>query len=281
MQPLPQMKLQQGVQQMSQQPNYPIQGQNIVQQSQQPQAPKIAPTKKLEIPTINDPNFENVETALKIVERFKSGAITNQITVKRNYKQNLPANIDSDAVKLDAPFLDEQPFLLEDEVFQGRSKDWESIWKPDTLDRMHIDTYVFQQRAGNESKQSVSKFRQHASTCETSDVWIARDISLMHTAQCLNSKKNKHCLGCSNFWRTAQSIEEEFKAWGPNDMLRFEPSHSETFLGTLMMNSSFIAPTTEMLSTDLINTLVTNRKTINAIIFLTFLSTQKNLLVLC
>lgn len=45
----------------------------------------------------------------------------------------------------------------------------------------------------------------------------------MHENSCINSKKNKNCMGCSIFWKAVQSTHEEIRPWGSSDLLHFEP----------------------------------------------------------
>ena len=78
----------------------------------------------------------------------------------------------------------------------------------------------------------------------------------MHQLSCMNSKKNRNCMGCSTFWKCVQTIQEEIRSWGNLDLLHFEPSHSETFLGHLSMNGSYVPPQREMLACDMANTMV-------------------------
>lgn len=187
-------------------------------------------------------NFETY-IALKTIERVKAGEIKNEVPVKDG----------GEILSVDFP---EVPVLLPAEVYETPTG-WANNWKPEQLEKIYPELFIRDQKAGRDHKRSIRDFRRHTETLPSEDeIWYAKDIPIMHQLSCLNSKKNRNCMGCSPFWKTVQGIQEELKPWGNHDLLHYEPEHSETFVGHITMNGSFTPQQKEMLACDSVNTLV-------------------------
>lgn len=183
--------------------------------------------------------LQDVEAALRLLDRARTPEVRLEIET-----------LDS----RDFPFTDftEEPKILNSNIYQTQS-DWNQVWKFDQLEKMHSELYIKDQRNNRDLKRTIREFRQHAQNKE--EVWYAKDIPIMHTAQCLSSKRNKNCMGCSSFWKSVQYIREDLQPWSENDLLHYEPEHSETFLGHIGMNGSFVPFRREMVACDTFNTL--------------------------
>lgn len=183
---------------------------------------------------------------MKTIERFRKGEIRSEVMLMEG---GVPLMHD----------FSEQPTVLSNEAFAPNSKAMNATanWKPEQLEKIHSEIAITDQKTGNVSKSSVAEFRRHVETLESEeDVWIARDITIMHQASCLNSRKVKNCMGCSTYWKHVQTIQEDLRPWGAPDLLRCEPDHTETFAGHVTMHGSFAAQQTAMLGCDRLNTLL-------------------------
>jgi len=187
-------------------------------------------------------NYEPL-IALSTIQRYKSGDIKHSTEVQ--FKDN------GETLSTEFP---EHPFLVTSDAYDAPSG-WNALWKFDQLEKNYPELYIRDQKAGRDYKRSVRDFKRHVDNLPSEDdIWLA-DIPLMHQVSCVNSKKNRHCLGCSPYWKSVQAIQEELKPWGTYDLLRFEPEHSETFTGHIAMNGSFTPQTREMLACDYVNTM--------------------------
>ncbi len=201
--------------------------------------------------------LQGVAAALKTIERYpiyaliadspryKNGVIKNEVPIK-----------DASALIHDFP---ESPLLLTSEVYETPFSSWANIWKPEFLEKTYAEIYIRDQKNSKDVKRRISEFRYHVENLQATledEIWFAKDIPIMHTMTCMNSKKNKNCMGCSNYWKCVQTIQEEIRPWGNADLLHYEPGHSETFLGHIAMNGSFSPAQREMLSCDAAHTLV-------------------------
>jgi len=188
--------------------------------------------------------LQGVFAALKIIERYKNGLIKNEVPLK-----------DYNTLSDEFP---EHPVLLMPDIYESPSSSWNSSWKPELLEKAYPEIYIRDQKNSKDIKRRISDFRYHAENLQSSqedEIWFARDIPIMHTISCMNSKKNKNCMGCSVYWKCVQTIHDDIRPWGNLDLLHFEPGHSETFLGHISMNGSFSPTQREMLSCDSANTL--------------------------
>lgn len=196
-------------------------------------------------PIKNNSSFSSeAYIALSIIQRYKSGEIkrSNEIPLKDN----------GDFLNADFP---ENPFLIGNDVYDSPSAGWTNLWKLEQLEKVYPELYIKDQKAGKEFKRSIRDLRRHVESPSSEDeIWLA-DIALMHHLSCINSKKNRNCMGCSSYWKCVQGIHEELKPWGNSDLLHFEPEHSETFTGHITMNGSFIPQQRAMLACDSVNTL--------------------------
>jgi len=187
--------------------------------------------------------LQGVAAALRTLERFKNGEIKSEVAVKA-------------ASLLNETDFPEEPTLINTDVYESK-QDWQNTWKPENLEKIYPEVYIKDLKSFKDVKGSMHDFRKHVESLNntTSDeIWFAKDIPIMHNSSCINSKKNKHCMGCSSYWKTVQSITEPLRPWGNDDVLRFETEHSETFLGYVSMNGSFIGQQIEMLACDAVNT---------------------------
>lgn len=157
----------------------------------------------------------------------------------------------------------EIPIVLEQDTYESTAQNnWSLHWKPEQIEKTFPEITVVNQKSGLVEKKSIRDIRRHAENPPAEDeILLAKDIPLMHQASCLSSKKNRNCLGCSYFWKFAQTAQEEIRPWGNLDLLHFEPEHSEVFMGEIAMNGSFSPPQIEYLACDSVHTLVSlNRK---------------------
>lgn len=152
----------------------------------------------------------------------------------------------------------EAPILLTPEVYDTQINSWNTTWKPEQIEKLYPDQIFLRDlKHGTELKKSIAELRRHADSALADDeIWYGKDIPIMHNSTCTASKKNKNCMGCSSFWKSVQTIHEDIKPWGSNDLLRFEPEHSETFLGYVGMHGCHSPYSTEMLACHSVNTLV-------------------------
>jgi len=188
--------------------------------------------------------LEGCSAALRTVARYKHGELKNSISTKEYISGRI--------------FDNDNPILLSPDVYNESRSSWSNIWKPESLVKAQPDIYIKDQKNGVNMKKSVIEYRNHIKNIdndEDNDIWTAPDIPLMHQYTCIGSKKNRHCLGCSQFWKTAQSITEDLKPWGNNDMLRYEEEKNENFVGHLSMNNSFSPQKRETHAFDTINTM--------------------------
>lgn len=150
----------------------------------------------------------------------------------------------------------ETPVILTPTAYESQSG-WATLWKPEQAEKLQPEFFVRDQKNGRDHKKSLAEFKRHADTVQNEDeIWYAKDLPIMHQLSCMNSKKNKNCMGCSPFWKCVQTIQDDIRPWGSSDLLHYEPEHSETFLGYIAMNGSFSPQQTEMLACDGANTLV-------------------------
>eukprot|EP01114_Cavostelium_apophysatum_P017008 TRINITY_DN4958_c0_g1_i3.p1 TRINITY_DN4958_c0_g1~~TRINITY_DN4958_c0_g1_i3.p1 ORF type:complete len:740 (+),score=199.40 TRINITY_DN4958_c0_g1_i3:404-2623(+) len=186
--------------------------------------------------------FQGPAAALRTIERFRMGEIHNEVPVRAG------ASLGTD--------FPEHPFLLNLDAFEGPQTNWQNIWKPEQLEKAFPEIFIRDQKNGKDIRRTISEFRRHADTnLNTDEVWYAKEVPIMHQPSCINSKKNRNCMGCSQFWKCAQGLQEEIRPWSNTDLLHFEPEHSETFLGFVGMNGSFSAQQREMLACDAANTM--------------------------
>lgn len=190
-------------------------------------------------PASPPPPYETL-IALRTIDRFKSGEIRNELAIKE---------------VTDGFEFPDNPILLTADAYESQ-QGWSSTWKPEQLEKLHPELFIRDQKLNKDFKRTMRDFKRHAdSNPSEEEIWYAKDIPLMHQLSCLNSKKNRNCMGCSTYWKCVQGIAEEFKPWGNNDLLHFEPEHSETFLGYVGMNGSYEPQQIEMLACDTVNTL--------------------------
>lgn len=186
---------------------------------------------------------EEVQIALRIIQRFYNSEIRNDI-----------GHLEGGVSLTEFP---EQPVIFSMDAYENPSS-WNSIWKPEMVERIFPDFCLRDQKNDVDLKKSIREFRRHTentSPDNREEIWFATDLPLTHQASCLNSKKNRNCLGCSSFWKSVQLIQEDLRPWGNPDLLHYDPEHSETFQGHIAMNGSFIPPTVAMLACDTVNTL--------------------------
>lgn len=234
----------------------PIDYQNVAKQQQQPpKAGEKSPNNNGSSTTASNviiderrmvyPRpFCGVGAALKMVERYRSGLVKNELPTK-----------EANTLTNDLP---EHPIILTSEVYDTPNN-WNTVWKPENIEKIHPEIYVRDLKNAKETKKRVAELRQHAESVSSTgddELWMARDIPLMHQLSCLSSRKNRNCLGCSNYWKCVSSVQEEIRPWGPNDMLHFEPHHPETFLGCISMNGAYLPLQRDSLACDVFNTLV-------------------------
>eukprot|EP01117_Protostelium_nocturnum_P009792 TRINITY_DN3498_c0_g2_i2.p1 TRINITY_DN3498_c0_g2~~TRINITY_DN3498_c0_g2_i2.p1 ORF type:complete len:775 (+),score=185.57 TRINITY_DN3498_c0_g2_i2:138-2462(+) len=194
--------------------------------------------------------LEGMAAALKTISRYKVGDIKNGISTREGVT---PFSFD----------FPEQPVLLNSEIYSDSKNTWNATWKPETLAKVHPEIYIKDQKNTKDLKRTVGDFRNHLKSKEKEttennsdlEVWTAPDIPIMHQFACLTSKKNRNCLGCSHFWKSAQSVIEDLRSWGNTDLLKYEPEHSENFMGNLSMHGSFSPQKRESHGCDTINTL--------------------------
>lgn len=186
------------------------------------------------------PGSYEVIVALKMIDRYKSGEIKNEIPVKDTNNVDIP----------------DSPCLFNIDAYDSHST-WNTTWKPEQIEKIYSELSVKDLKNSKEIKKPLKDFRRHVDNLTAEDeVWFCKDITLMHQLSCLNSKKNRNCMGCSTFWKSCQGIHEDLKPWGASDLLRYEPEHSELFFGHIGMNGSFLPQQTQMLACDHLNTLV-------------------------
>lgn len=183
--------------------------------------------------------------ALTMLQRYKAGDIKHSVEI--------PVKDNGEFLVTEFP---ETPVILTSEIYDP-SAGWANTWRLDQLEKVYPELYIKDQKAGREYKRSLKDFRRHIEALPAEDeIWLA-DVALMHQLTCVNSKKNRNCMGCSPYWKSVQGMQEELKPWGIYDLLHFEPEHSETFTGHIAMNGSFTPQQREMLSCDSVNTMVT------------------------
>jgi hypothetical protein len=99
----------------------------------------------------------------------------------------------------------------------------------------------------------------HSSTATTIDSIRARTprrVNVVHRPDCA---QRRVCLGCSPQWRALQlaAAPDAIRAWGPNDLLRFDPLHGATASAELARaNGDFLPFAIEPFECDLVHTLV-------------------------
>jgi hypothetical protein len=181
--------------------------------------------------------------ALSMLQRYKTGEIKHSLEI--------PVKDNGDFLVNEFP---ETPVIVTTDVYDAPTA-WPNTWRLDLLEKTYPELYIKDQKAGREYKRSLKDFRRHIEALPAEDeIWLA-DVPLMHQLTCVNSKKNRNCMGCSSYWKCVQGIQEELKPWGTLDLLHFEPEHSETFTGHIAMNGSFTPQQREMLSCDSVNTM--------------------------
>jgi hypothetical protein len=134
---------------------------------------------------------QEVTNALKMIEKYKSGEIRNELQVKEGGDLLL------------------EPIVLTAEIYESQTG-WAGTWKLEQLEKIHAELPIRDQKSGKEIKKSIRDFRRHVeSTSQPEDeIWYAKDIPLMHLHSCINSKKHRNCMGCTSFWKCVQGIQE-------------------------------------------------------------------------
>jgi hypothetical protein len=106
----------------------------------------------------------------------------------------------------------ESPIILNSEIYESTST-WASTWKPDQLEKLYAEIYIRDLKNSRDIKRRVNEFRSHVEdmSVEEDEIWFAREIPMMHQLNCMNSKKNKNCMGCSPFWMCTHKIKEDLR----------------------------------------------------------------------
>lgn len=186
----------------------------------------------------------DTQAALKTIQRFKNGELKNEVAVR-----------DSQTLG----HFPEVPTLITSDAYPDSEvkSNFPNAWRPDNLAKvLSPEISIRDQKSSKDMKRSIVDFRNHLKNLPAEDeIWHAKEIPLMHHQNCINSKKNRHCMGCSPYWKSIQNVVEELKPWGNYDMLHFEQDHTETLMGYISMNGSFTSQRREMLHSDLINTM--------------------------
>jgi hypothetical protein len=152
---------------------------------------------------------QGVQAALKTIERFRSNLLKSEIPLRDGISRNLiKSNLKSASTLSEFP---EQPFILNSDIYDNISN-WPNTWKPDQLEKLYAEIYIRDLKNSRDIKRRMNEFRYHVENLPAEDeIWFAREIPMMHQLSCMNSKKNRNCMGCSSFWKCTQTVQEELR----------------------------------------------------------------------
>eukprot|EP01116_Phalansterium_solitarium_P023632 TRINITY_DN8391_c0_g1_i1.p1 TRINITY_DN8391_c0_g1~~TRINITY_DN8391_c0_g1_i1.p1 ORF type:complete len:759 (-),score=165.60 TRINITY_DN8391_c0_g1_i1:293-2569(-) len=183
--------------------------------------------------------------SLRTVERFRHNEIKLEVPLKDG------------AAPFSHSFLD-HPSLVTSDAYANQAM-WPQLWRPEALAGYFPEVVVSEQNPGSaldRPAHTLAEMRAHVDQIHApEDIWIAKDVSIMHPLSCVVSKAHSNCLGCSTFFNSMANVREELRPRGNYDMLRHESEHPETFTGLIMMNGSFLPLQTAPLACDTVNTL--------------------------
>jgi len=189
--------------------------------------------------------LEGATAALKTVARCKRGEMKNQLPLR-------------DGTSPIFAEFSESPLLLSSDIYTETKNSWPTVWRLEGIAKVQPDIFVKDQKNGIGMKKSITDFRAHLKSIsddDEEDIWTAPDVPLMHHFSCMGTKKNRHCMGCSVFWKSTMSICEDLKPHGPTDMLKWEEEVNENFVGHLTVNNSYTPQKRETHALDTVNTL--------------------------
>jgi hypothetical protein len=125
-----------------------------------------------------------------------------------------------------------------------------------TNDSEHRAVWAADAFANDHHLDDTTNTTTNTTNTTTSSSRTPRRVNVVHLPDCAHRRV---CLGCSPQWRALQlaPAPDLIRAWGPSDLLRFDPLHGATAsVEVARANGDFVPFTIEPFECDLVHTLV-------------------------